>query len=117
MASSLPVEQNLAKFKPALFPDLPLGRGKRATGKAFAAARGMAEGNRIGRAIESNFVRGGMSAGAVRAYVDAPVRIGLFHLFHQFQQGAAGRIFFRGVMNFPGPRAVLLVRSELPRRF
>src|SRR5260370_23056546 len=100
MASSLAVEQNLAKFKPALFPDHPLGRGKRATGKAFAAAIGMAEGNPIGRAIESNFLRAGMSAGAVRAYVDAPVRIRLFHLFHQFQQGAAWRILFPVVMYF-----------------
>src|SRR5437879_3446520 len=116
-ASSVPLEQNLAKFKPALFADHPFGRGERAARKAFSAARGVAQRNGVGRRIETNFVGAGMSAGPVRAYIHSPVRIGLFHLFHQFQQRSARRVFFGGVMNFPGPRSVLLVRSELPRRF
>src|SRR5271156_674399 len=112
----LQLVHNLPKIEKAFLAGHPAGRAQGSARKSLAAARGMADGDRIGRGIEAYLVRSGMRAAAAAAGVN---RLGValfFHLLNEGEQRSGGRILFRRVVNLPGPRAVLRLAREQPRR-
>src|ERR1017187_4645234 len=74
------LELDLAELVETLFTNYPLGGFQRAPGEAFAAARGVAERDGVGRAIEADLVGAGYRAGAICAHVDMARIACLFHL-------------------------------------
>jgi len=63
----------------------PLRGLERSARKTFAAARRVAQGNRVGGGIESDLVRTGNRPGPVRAGIDRSRVSRLFHLLDQLQ--------------------------------
>jgi hypothetical protein len=58
---------DLAKFEHSAFADDPARRSQSAARESFTASGCVADGDGVGARIEANFVRSGVSAGAIRA--------------------------------------------------
>src|SRR5947209_4133359 len=107
MCRLLPSKYHFAEFMKSLFADNPARGLESAAGETLAAARGVAQRNRIGRRVEADFVRAGVRAGAVGTHVNGPCVSRLLHLLDQLEERAGWRVFFGAVVNLPGPAAVL----------
>ncbi len=98
------------------FSGEPLRGAQCTAGETFAAARGVAQGDGVGRRVEADFVGSGMRAGAVGGKRQRAGVAAFANFLRESVQGAAGRIFFCGVVNFPAPSFVVGMFGEAMRR-
>src|SRR5580698_294645 len=118
--SSLPTTllqlvHNLPKIEEAFLAGHPSRRAQRTAGKSFAAARGVADRNRIGDGVEANLVRSGIRAGTAAAGVNRSGVTLFFHPLDQCQQRSRRCILFRRMVNLPAPCAIFRLVGKEPR--
>src|ERR1019366_5130461 len=89
-------KQYVAKLVKTFLPDHPLRRLQGAARETFSASGGVTQGDGVGGRIKANFVRAGVRAGAVGAYVDGTGEAGPLHLVHQFEEGTRRCVFLGG---------------------
>src|SRR5271169_2502644 len=104
--------EDLLKFVEPFSAGDPARCLQSAARKTFAAVRCVAQRDGIGSGIETDFVRTGNRAGAIRAEADWPRVTPRVHFFGKFFERAGGRVFFCGMVNFPAPGFVLRMLGE-----
>ena len=104
-------------FIKTLPADDPLCRLQRPTRETFAAAGGVAERDRVGGGIETDFVRPGVGSGAAGGGVDGAFIAGFTHGFHESKQGSRRAVLLGRMMDLPRPCAIFGLVSKQARGF